>query len=202
MARGARRRVPQASANVPDLLEQPLPRLSAARPRRDSQARPGRAGTVHGVVRPRRSPPQQGRRLAGGLGLEPVRPPAVRALLQVVHREGLGRPDDRDPRGVGGAAHQGPVVLLRGEGRVLRQQGQQGQEPDLGVQLPALRSRPDVGGDARRDRGAGRRGAPRRTRREHGARGQPDRRRGRRRRDLREPPRRSSPRCRCARWSR
>ena len=32
-------------------------------------------------------------------------------------------------------------------------QGQQGQEPDLRVQLPALRARPDVGRDDRRDRG-------------------------------------------------
>ena len=119
------------------------------------------------LVPARRGPPQQGRRLARGLGLEPLRPAAVRALLQVVHREGLGRADDRDPRRVGGAAHQGALVLLRGEGRVLRQQGQQGQEPHLGVQLPALRARADVGGDdATRSRSEGgevRLDAPRRA---------------------------------------
>ena len=103
--------------------------------------------------------------LARGLGDEPVRPPPLRALLQDVQREGLGRARVRDPRRVGGAAHQGAVVLLRREGRVLRQQGQQGQEPDLGVQLPALRARADVGRDDGRDRGAGRRGAARVARR-------------------------------------
>ena len=87
--------------------------------------------------------------------------PPLRALLQVVHREGLGRADVGDPRRVGRAADQGAVVLLRGEGGVLRQQGQQGEEPDLRVQLPALRAGADVGRDDRCDRGAGRRGASR-----------------------------------------
>ena len=34
--------------------------------------------------------------------------------------------------------------------RLLRQPGRQGHEPHLGVQLPALRPRPDVGADDRR----------------------------------------------------
>ena len=71
-------------------------------------------------------------------------------LLQDLHREAVGRLDRRDPRRVGSPADQGPVVLLRRQGRVLRQQGQQDQVADLGVQLPALRPRPDVGADDRR----------------------------------------------------
>ena len=69
----------------------------------------------------------------------------------------------RAPRRVGRAADQGPVVLQRRQGRVLRQQGQQDQVADLRVQLPALRPRPDVGADDRRHPRAGRRGAAERA---------------------------------------
>ena len=61
-----------------------------------------------------------------------------------------GVPDVRDPRRLGRPADQEPVVLPRRLVRVLRQQGQQGHEPDLEVQLPPLRPRPDVGDDDRR----------------------------------------------------
>ena len=145
LARDPRRRVSAAPAHVAHLLEQPLPRLPAARRRRDQEARPGRARALHGLVPARRREARQGRRVARGLGDEPVRQAPLRALLQDVQREGLGRTAVRDPRRVGRAADQGPVVLLRGEGGVLRQQGQQGQEPDLGVQLPALRARARCG---------------------------------------------------------
>ncbi len=85
------------------------------------------------------------------VGLQPLRQAALPALLQDLHREGVGRPDDRAARRVGGPADQGPVVLLRRQGRVLRQQGQQDQVADQRVPLPALRPGPDVGDDGRRD---------------------------------------------------
>ena len=73
------------------------------------------------------------------VGLQPLRQAAVPALLQDLHREAVGRPGHRDPGRVGRPADQGPVVLLRRQGRVLRQRGQQDQVADLRVQLPALR---------------------------------------------------------------
>ena len=92
---------------------------------------------------------RQGRRgELRGVGVEPVRPAAVRAVLPLLHREGLGRADKRDPCRVGGAADQGAVVLERRQGRVLRQPRER-QEPDRGVPLPAVRPGPDVGGDDR-----------------------------------------------------
>ena len=73
-------------------------------------------------------------------------------------------PDDRAARRVGRPADQGPLVLLRRQGRVLRQQGQQDQVADRRVPLPALRPGPDVGDDGRRDHRRGRRGAAQRRR--------------------------------------
>ena len=97
-------------------------------------------------------------------------------------------PASRDPRRVGGAAHQGAVVLLRCEGGVLRQPRQQDQEPHLRVQLPALRAGADVGRDDRRDPRAGRRGAALGAGHAPRARRQP-RRRGRGGRDVVHAPR-------------
>ena len=54
---------------------------------------------------------------------------------------------------------KGLSFFERRQGRVLRQQGQQGQVADRQVPLPALRARADVGADDARHRGAGRRGA-------------------------------------------
>ena len=95
-----------------------------------------------------------------GVGREPLRPVALQPVLQVVHGEGLGRADVRDPRRLGRPADQEPLVLPRRLVSVLRQQGQQGHEPDLEVQLPPLRPRPDVGDDDRRHPEARRPGAP------------------------------------------
>ena len=96
-------------------------------------------------------------------------------------------PTHRAARRVGRPADQGPVVLLRRQGRVLRQQGQQDQVADQRVPLPALRPGPDVGDDGRRDHRRGRRGPAEHA--GHQARGprRPDRRdRGRRRADRAE----------------
>ena len=87
------------------------------------------------------------------VGLQPLRQAPVRPLLPLLHREGLGRPDVGDPRRVGRPADQGPVVLQRRQGRVLRQQGQRDQDAHRRVPLPALRPRPDVGDDDRRHPG-------------------------------------------------
>ncbi len=48
-----------------------------------------------------------------GLGLQPFRQAPLQPLLQDLHREAVGRSRDRDPRRVGRAADQGPVVLQR-----------------------------------------------------------------------------------------
>ena len=93
-----------------------------------------------------------------------------------------GVPTHRDSRRVGRPADQGPLVLLRCEGGVLRQQGEQGEEPDLRVPLPALRPGPDVGrDDAPRSRRRAARcapapGRPDRARRRPGRRGRGGRR--------------------------
>ena len=92
------------------------------------------------------------------VGVQPLRQAALPALLQDLHREGLGRADHRAARRVGRPADQGPLVHVRRQGRVLRQQGQQDQVADQRVPLPALRPGPDVGDDGRRDHRRGRRG--------------------------------------------
>ena len=74
---------------------------------------------------------------------------------------------------VGRPADQEPVVLPRRLVGVLRQQGQQGHQPDRQVQLPALRPRPDVGDDDLRHRGARRPGAAEHPGREARGRGRP-----------------------------
>ena len=68
-----------------------------------------------------------------------------------------GVPVLRAARRVGRPAHQGPVVLLGRQGRLLRQPRQH-QVADPRVPLPALRPRPDVGDDGRRDHRRRRRG--------------------------------------------
>ena len=138
-----------------------VPRLPAARPGRDQEARPGRPdqGVPLLPVGEDQAEGQGGHVRA--VGREPLRPLALQRVLQVLHREGLGRADVRDPRRLGGSAHQGPVVLQRRQVGVLRQQGRQDQVAHLGVQLPPLRPRPDVGDDDRRHPQAGRPGAAR-----------------------------------------
>ena len=185
LARGDERGVPQAPAHVADLLERQVPRLPAQGHGRDPQARPGRAVALRPVLPVGRRQAQGPRGELRAVGLQPLRQAALRALLQDLHREGLGRPDDRAARRVGRAADQGPVVLLRRQGRVLRQQGQQDQVADLRVPLPALRPGPDVGDDGRRDhrRRAARCGSTRRSTKLEVRDGRDRRDRGRRRAD-------------------
>ena len=101
LARDPRRRVPAPAAHVADLLEQPVPRLPPARPGRDQEARPGRARALHRLLPARRGDAQQGRRLARGLGDEPLRQAALRALLQVAtpRRYGASRRRRSAPSG-------------------------------------------------------------------------------------------------------
>ena len=72
-----------------------------------------------------------------------------------------GVPTHRAARRVGRPAHQGPVVLQRRQGRLLRQPRQQDQVADRPVPVPALRPGPDVGADDDPHRGARRRGPAR-----------------------------------------
>ena len=131
------------------------------------------------------------------VGLQPLRLAPVQPLLQGLHGEGLGRPDHRAARRVGRPADQGPVLLVRRQGRLHGQRRQQDQVADQRVPLPPLRPRPDVGDDVRRDHRPRRRGPAQRPRRRHRGRGRP--------RSSPSPPAASassaatsSPRCRCA----
>ena len=126
------------------------------------QARPDRADPLRPLlpVGADQAQGQGGQRRA--VGLQPLRQAALPALLQDLHREGVGRPDHRAARRVGGPAHQGPVLHLRRQGRVLRQQ-ERDQVADRRVPLPALRPGPDVGDDGRRDHRQRRRGPAQRA---------------------------------------
>ena len=200
LARDHGRRVPPAPAHVAHLLARQVPRLPAQGHRRHQEARPGRALPLRHLL------PLGGREAQGpggelrAVGVQPLRQAALPPLLQVLHREGLGRPDDRAARRVGRPADQGPVLLQRRQGRVLRQQGQQDQVAHRQVPVPPLRPGPDVGDDDRAHRGDGRRGAPRGAR--HEDRGRRRRGRGASTRPARSSsPAASSRRCRCARRS-
>ena len=165
--------VPGAPAHVADLLEQEVPRLPAARHRRDQEARSRRAHAGVPLLPLGAGQAEGARGHLRAVGVQPLRQAPVQPLLQVLHGEGVGRPDLRDPGGVGGPAHQGPVVLQRGQVRLLRQPRQQAHEPDRQVQLPALRARSDVGADDRGHRDARRQGAAQPARHEARVRRQP-----------------------------
>ncbi|CAA9479947.1 MAG: Adrenodoxin reductase, partial [uncultured Solirubrobacteraceae bacterium] len=160
LARDHGRRVPHAPAHVAHLLARQVPRLPAQRDGRGPQARPVGADPLRPVV-PARLPQAQGRRgEPRAVGDQPLRLAPVLALLQGLHREGVGRLHHRAARGVGRPADQGPVVLVGRQGRLLRQQGRD-QVAHRQVPVPPLRPGPDVGDDDRAHRGARRRGAPR-----------------------------------------
>ena len=164
LARGDEGGVPQAPAHVAHLLERQVPRLPAQRHGRHQEARPGRARALRPLL------PVGGRQAQGqggeprAVGLQPLRLAPLQPLLQGLHREGVGRPDHRAARRVGRPADQGPVLLLRRQGRLHRQRRQQDQVADLRVPLPPLRPRPDVGDDVRRDHRPRRRGPAQRPR--------------------------------------
>ena len=199
LARDHARGVPQAPAHVAHLLEQEVPGLPAARPGRDQEARPDRADALHGLLPDRQGEAQGRGEDLRAVGHQPLRQAPVRQLLPLLHREGVGHAGVGDPRRLGRPADQGPVVLQRRQGRVLRQQGRRDQVADLRVQLPALRPRPDVGDHDRRHQAPRRRDphehagreAPRRERQGH----QGDR----RRQGVRVQPGHLA-RCRCATW--
>ena len=87
-----------------------------------------------------------------GVGHEPLRAAALRALLPFVHGEGVGRPDRRDPGGVGGAADQGPLLLDRRRAALLGNRGNRIKSLIEEFHYPRFGPGPDVGGDRRRDR--------------------------------------------------
>ena len=158
-------------------LARALHRLPAAPRRRHAQGRPRRARALRELLRAggRATPaaPPRGRDVRG-VGLRPLRTASVRAVLQELHREGLGRADDGDPRRVGRPADPHAVVLARRARRGAQRRRRRAQ-PHRAVSLPAARPRPDVGGDGGGDRRSGRPGPARRA-------GRPPRARGRARR--------------------
>ena len=190
-------------APVADLLARALHRLPAAPRRRRAQGRTGRARALRGLLRARArappGPPARGRDVRG-VGLRPLRAAPVRAVLQELHREGLGRADDGDPRRVGRPADPHAVVLARRARRAAQRRRRRAQ-PHRAVSLPAARARADVGGDGGGDRRRGRRGPARRAGDPPGA-ARRARGRGPRRRRARRGGATSSRRWRCATSSR
>ena len=140
------------------------------RPGRDQEARPGRADALPAspTCGPRSS--RRATRTTSRSGSPTASASASTTTSSSPTPRRSGACPHRAPRRVGRPADQGPVVLQRRQGRVLRQQGQQGQVADLRVPLPALRPRPDVGDDDRRDHRRARRRGPARTRRSRSSR--------------------------------
>ena len=104
-----------------------VPRLPAARPRRDEEARPGRPdqGAVlrtcgrRSSRRARRTTSSSGSRTASASWL-------FNQFFKSYTEKVWGVPDVGDPRRLGRPADQEPVVLQRRQVRLLRQQGRQG----------------------------------------------------------------------------
>ena len=89
-------------------------------------------------TRPRAAPARAARSQLRALGHQPLRPAPVRALLPLLHREGLGRSAHRDPRRVGGPAHPRAVALPSRRARALGDPATRGAKPDRGVPLSAF----------------------------------------------------------------
>ena len=143
------------------LLARQVPRLPPPRGGRRQEARPDRAAALPALLPVGRDQAQGARGQRRAVGLQPLRQAPVQPLLQVLHREGVGRADHRAARRVGRPADQGPVVLQRRQGGVLRQPRRQDQVADRPVPVPPLRPGPDVGEDDGPHRGARRRGPAR-----------------------------------------
>ena len=138
--------VPRAA--LAHLLPRALLRLPAQAGQRAPRPRPARVGPRARQLRALAALPDRGRTHLRRLGHQPLRPPAVRDLLQDLHREGLGHAVLRDQRGVGGAAHQEPRPEDGGEERGARPghpRRRRRHEPHRAVPLPAPRPGHDVG---------------------------------------------------------
>ena len=112
-----------------------------------------------GLLRGRQGPSAEGpvqlRELAG----RAVRVAPVPALLQDLHREGLGRAGERDARRLGRPARQGPVARQGHHERAAAPAQPEGDhEPHRGVPVPEVRAGDDVGALPRPRRRARRRG--------------------------------------------
>ena len=185
----ARLRASDPPAAVADLLPRPLLQLPAAGTGRLPRPRRGRVRDERLLV-PLLAPqaPAGAPGDVRGLGRQPVRPPPVRRLLSLLHREGLGHPRLRDPGRVGGPEDPG-VQLLARDLQHPRDEAGGASDADRGVPLPAARPRADVGG-VRRCRCRSRDpGAPQPSLH----RDQPQRRAGRQRRRADERPRQRAP---------
>jgi len=144
VAGDARRRAPRPAAPVAHLLRPPVLPLPAGRDGRDPTVGPPRVGALRALVRTlsRRSPERPGD--LRGVGDDPLRPPPVRRVLPLVHREGLGDPRQRDPLGVGGAADQ-ELLALQGPPQHPAGAARARDDADRRVPVPTARARTDVG---------------------------------------------------------
>ena len=102
------RRVHHPLAAEPDLLQSQVLPLSAQAGRRALEARSLAVGAHPAKLHQGTPAAHPARTDLRGLGRQSVRPRALRDLLQVLHREGLGHADQRDLGRLGGAADQGP----------------------------------------------------------------------------------------------
>ena len=161
------RGVPAPPEALADLLSRPLLRLPAQAGERAARPRSAGGAAHRSQLAPGPAAPAPRGAHLRAVGLEPLRTPALRDLLQDLHREGLGHPVPGDQRRLGPPAHQEPRSGGGAEERVprLRAAGQRDHQPDRGVPLPAPRTGSDVGGLRR---------TPRRARHEDRARGAGD----------------------------
>ena len=158
--RTARRRHARPAPQFADSLWRQVLLLSAAGGRGPEEpgARGGPAVRRQLRLGPRLSCPRPA--VVRGLGLEPVRPPAVRHLLQDLHREGVGHELQGDLRRLGGAADQGAVAGKRDLERRHAPAAAEGsveadQDTHRLVPLSAEGTGHDVGGRRAADGGAG-----------------------------------------------
>ena len=110
----ARRGLPAAAADEPDLLPRQVLRLPAEGQQRAAQPRPRRGRPLRRVLRLGPGPAAEGPDdTLEGWVIGPVRPAALQHLLQDLQREGLGGAGQRDPGRLGRPAHQEPLALER-----------------------------------------------------------------------------------------
>ena len=109
----SRRRVPPPPADEPDLLPGQVLRLPDQADERAAEPRPRRGRPLRGVLPLGQGPTAQGPEHPRGLRRGRLRPPALRALLQDLQREGLGGVALEAVRRLRRPADQGHVAVPR-----------------------------------------------------------------------------------------
>ena len=150
LARDHGRRVPHASAQVAHLLARQVPRLPAHAARTSIK----KLGPIElplcllsylwAAIKPKGREDNLEQWVSNRFGKR-----LYKHFFKSYTEKVWGVPTHRAARRVGRPAHQGPVLLQRRQGRLLRQQGQQDQVAHRPVPVPALRPGPDVGADDR-----------------------------------------------------